>query len=81
MKIRLKKRGTFGVKKIGLDGNIGKIEKSEGLRVFVKGLEGLGVVVFSPKEVEMLMNKIKPEKEVKEKKNVVGKKGKKKTKK
>ena len=74
-KMILKKRGTFGVKRIGLEGKIAKIEKSvspvtpekSGLNVFVKGLEGLGVVGFSPKQVEMIVTKA-TKKEVKKKK-------------
>jgi outer membrane biosynthesis protein TonB len=60
MRIRLKRRSAFGVKRHGLDGNIGKIEKKEGLHVFVKGMKGLGLIVFSPKEIEMLSGKIAP---------------------
>lgn len=67
MKIRLKKRGMFGVKKVKLDGKIERIERGEGTNVFVRGLEGIGVVVFSPREVEMIVSKVK-RKEVKEKK-------------
>lgn len=66
MKIRIKKRGLLSVKRIGLDGKIGKIElmekpmegKGKGLSVIIKGLEGIGAVIFSDKEIEMLREKI-----------------------
>ena len=65
MKIGIKKRGTFGVKRIWLDGTIEKIEKktnpvnpkNEGLSVFFRGVDGIGVISFSPKEVEMFVAK------------------------
>ena len=71
MKIRIKKRGIFGVKKIGLDCKIGKIERMEDplagkgkrLSVFFKGLEGMGTISFSDKEAEMLRKKLKDKKE------------------
>jgi len=78
MKIRMKKRGVLGVKKIALDGKIGKIEKKDGgLQIFVRGLEGLGVVGFGPREIEMIKKKIGIE-ERKIVKKKVAKKGKKK---
>jgi len=66
MRIRMKKRGVLGLKRIGIDGKIGKIEVREnpaegklGLSIFFKGLEGMGVVSFSEKEIEMIRDKIK----------------------
>lgn len=72
MKIGIKKRSAFGVKRIALEGKIEKIEKKasasdpgkQSLVVFFKGLEGLGVINLSPKEVEMLVEKAKTEKKV-----------------
>ncbi len=59
MKIRLKKRGIVGIKKIGLDGRLEKVDAEEGVKVFVRGLDGLGLIIFSDKEAENLINKIK----------------------
>jgi len=59
MKIRIKKRGIFGIKKSGIDGRLEKVETKEGLKVFLRGLDGLGLIVFSDKETESLVNKIK----------------------
>jgi len=56
----MKKRGTFGIKKIKLDGKVQKMEKKEGMNVFVKGPEGVCVVSFSPQEVNMLKEKFLP---------------------
>jgi hypothetical protein len=63
MRLRLKKRGMLGVKKINLKGRIVKIGKNpdfgkEGLVVFFRGLEGVGIVDFGKKEMEMLREKL-----------------------
>ena len=65
MRVGLKKRGFWGVKRIGLEGKIERIEKKEtpinseggGLRIFFKGLEGLGGVNLSSREVKMIIEK------------------------
>ena len=65
MKIGIKRRGMFGVRRIALEGKIEKIEKrpnpinpeQNGLTLFFKGLEGIGFIHFSSKEIEMLSKK------------------------
>lgn len=90
MKVRIKKRGAFGIKKIALDGKIEKVERSEnpvnpgnhGVSIFFKGVEGLGVIRLSPKESEMVAMSAMPKKDKQESSvKPLKKKAKKKTKK
>jgi hypothetical protein len=68
MKVGIKKRGTLGVKKIFIEGRIEKIEHKQGgvqagkenLTVFFRGLEGIGIIQLSPKEVELIFEKSFP---------------------
>ena len=64
MRIRLKKRGVFGIKRIPFDGRIEKVERGQdgGLDLYVRGLEGLGLISFSQKELGMLDGKTKSKK-------------------
>lgn len=59
MRIRLKTRGAFGIKRIPFDGRIEKVERGQdgGLDLYVRGLEGLGLISFSQKEIGMLGGK------------------------
>ncbi|MFH1425712.1 MAG: hypothetical protein ABIG28_03250 [archaeon] len=59
MRIRIKKRGFFGVKKIKLDGQISRVDKGEGMHIFIRGVEGLGLVSLSLKEMQVLKEKAK----------------------
>jgi outer membrane biosynthesis protein TonB len=58
MRIGLKKRGTFGDKRVGLSGKIAKIEKNDGLNIYFKGQNGSGLLSFSPREIEILAEKM-----------------------
>lgn len=66
MKIGIKKRSVFGVKKITLEGKITRVEEKASkltpdrkhFFVFFKGIEGLGIIQLSSKEKEMLAKKI-----------------------
>jgi len=88
MKIRLKKRGIFGVKRIGFDARIERIEDLKkdnfpmlkapkgltskigknlaprGISIFIKGLEGMGVITLSPREIEMISGKREGKKKI-----------------
>lgn len=66
MKIRIKRRGVIGVKKLGLDGRIERVEKhvegdKEIVSIFFRGLEGLGALRLSKKELELIYKKLTPE--------------------
>jgi hypothetical protein len=58
MRLRVKKRGAFGIKRIPFDGKIEKIEKKEALILYLKGPDGVGIVSFSAKEIDILKDKI-----------------------
>lgn len=68
MRIGIKKRGTLGVKKTFIEGKIEKIEHKHGdvqagkerTTIFFRGLEGIGIIQLSPKEIELIFEKAFP---------------------
>ncbi|MBI2452565.1 hypothetical protein HYV50_05850 [Candidatus Pacearchaeota archaeon] len=64
MRIRIRKQGVLGFKRIRFDGKLEKIEKLERknnpetrLGLFFKGPEGSGVISLSEREVKMISEK------------------------
>ncbi|MDO8459749.1 MAG: hypothetical protein Q7S74_01435 [Nanoarchaeota archaeon] len=66
MKIKLKREGILGPKRLSFDLKVDRIEKNtnpvvpseSGATIFIRGVGGTGVVVLSSNEVEALWKKI-----------------------
>lgn len=64
MKIGIKRRGVWGVKRTSLGAKIEKVEKKEVLgkemiAVYFRGIEGVGIISLAPKELEMISERLK----------------------
>jgi stringent starvation protein B len=87
MKVGLKKRSAFGVKRFGFEAKVERIEKTRSgsvpnrdvLTIFFRGLEGMGFFTMTPSEFDELREHIHPKRETaKKKKKAVQKKASKK---